>query len=84
MAYIEFDHVSKLYGTSEVPVRALNDVSFSVEKGEFCVLLGSSGAGKTTLLNLLGGMDAVTSGSILVDGAEVSALRRSTRPLPIS
>ena len=74
MAYIEFDHVSKLYGTSEVPVRALNDVSFSVEKGEFCVLLGSSGAGKTTLLNLLGGMDAVTSGSILVDGAEVSAL----------
>ncbi len=74
MAYIEFEHVSKLYGTHEVPVRALDDVSFSVEKGEFCVVLGSSGAGKTTLLNLLGGMDAVTSGSILVDGSEVSAL----------
>ena len=74
VAYIEFDHVSKLYGTSEVPVRALDDVSFSVQKGEFCVLLGSSGAGKTTLLNLLGGMDTVTSGSIFVDGSEVSAL----------
>ncbi|WP_442957244.1 ABC transporter ATP-binding protein [Porcincola intestinalis] len=74
MAYIEFKHVSKLYGTHEVPVRALDDVSFSVEKGEFCVVLGSSGAGKTTLLNLLGGMDAVTSGSIFVDGSEVSAL----------
>ncbi|HCI84730.1 MAG TPA: macrolide ABC transporter ATP-binding protein, partial [Lachnospiraceae bacterium] len=74
MAYIEFDHVSKLYGTSEVPVRALDDVSFSMQKGEFCVLLGSSGAGKTTLLNLLGGMDTVTSGSIFVDGSEVSAL----------
>ena len=74
VAYIEFDHVSKLYGTSEVPVRALDDVSFSMQKGEFCVLLGSSGAGKTTLLNLLGGMDTVTSGSIFVDGSEVSAL----------
>ena len=74
VAYIEFDHVSKLYGTREVPVRALDDVSFSVQKGEFCVLLGSSGAGKTTLLNLLGGMDTVTSGSIFVDGSEVSAL----------
>ena len=74
VAYIEFDHVSKLYGTSEVPVRALDDVSFSVQKGEFCVLLGSSGAGKTTLLNLLGGMDTITSGSIFVDGSEVSAL----------
>ena len=74
VAYIEFDHVSKLYGTSEVPVRALDDVSFSVQKGEFCVLLGSSGARKTTLLNLLGGMDTVTSGSIFVDGSEVSAL----------
>ena len=74
VAYIEFDHVSKLYGTSEVPVRALDDVSFSMQKGEFCVLLGSSGAGKTTLLNLLGGMDTITSGSIFVDGSEVSAL----------
>lgn len=74
MSYIEFRNVSKIYGSGEARVRALDGASFSVEKGEFCVLLGSSGAGKTTLLNLLGGMDTATSGEILFDGEAVTGL----------
>ena len=62
MAYIEFQDVKKVYGAGNAQVRALDGVSFQVEKGEFVVLLGSSGAGKTTLLNMLGGMDAVSEG----------------------
>ena len=72
MAYIEFDDVKKIYGTGEAQVRALDGVSFQVEKGEFVVLLGSSGAGKTTLLNMLGGMDTITEGKILFDGRDIS------------
>lgn len=58
----------------DVEIDALRDISFGVNKGEFCVLLGSSGAGKTTLLNMLGGMDTVTSGKIFLDGREITAL----------
>ena len=72
MAYIEFENVKKIYGTGEAQVRALDGVSFQVEKGEFVVLLGSSGAGKTTLLNMLGGMDTITEGKILFDGRDIS------------
>lgn len=75
MSYIEFRNVTKYYGTGQAQIRALDGVSFKVEKGEFCVLLGSSGAGKTTLLNLLGGMDSVTGGEIWFGGKEISALR---------
>lgn len=74
MSYIEFRNVSKVYGSGETEVRALDGVTFYVEKGEFCVLLGSSGAGKTTLLNLLGGMDNATDGEILFDGEEITGL----------
>ncbi len=72
MHLIAFQHVNKIYGQGDGVVRALDDVSFSVEEGEFCVLLGASGAGKTTLLNILGGMDSATSGTILFDGRNVS------------
>ncbi len=72
MHLITFQHVNKIYGQGDGVVRALDDVSFSVEEGEFCVLLGASGAGKTTLLNILGGMDSATSGTILFDGRNVS------------
>ena len=75
MAYIEFQNVQKIYGTGAAEVRALDGVSFEVEKGEFVVLLGSSGAGKTTLLNMLGGMDTITSGTILFDGRDISHLK---------
>lgn len=72
MAYIEFNHIVKAYGSGETSIRALDDASFSVEKGELAVILGSSGAGKTTALNILGGMDVPTSGQILVDGNDIT------------
>ena len=72
MSFIEFDKVSKIYKMGEVEIKALNEVSFSIEKGEFVVVLGSSGAGKTTILNILGGMDTPTSGTITVDGQIIS------------
>ncbi len=74
--YIEFENVKKIYGSGNAQVTALDDVCFNIDKGEFCVLLGSSGAGKTTLLNMLGGMDTITSGSIIFDGKDISSLSR--------
>ncbi len=76
MAFISLEHVVKEYQMGEVTIRAVEDISFAIEKGEFVVIVGPSGAGKTTVLNLLGGMDAATSGTILVDGAQVSAYNR--------
>ena len=72
MSFITLEHVVKQYQMGEVTITAVEDISFSLEKGEFVVIVGPSGAGKTTVLNLLGGMDSATSGAILVDGAEVS------------
>ena len=73
-AFIRFENVEKIYGSGEGAVRALHDASFTIGKGEICVIVGPSGAGKTTLLNILGGMDAPTEGTILLDGREISAL----------
>ncbi len=72
MSFIEFKNVSKVYQMGEVEIRALDDISFTIEKGEFVVVLGASGAGKTTILNILGGMDVATSGSVIVDGKDIS------------
>ncbi|MBR3295155.1 MAG: ABC transporter ATP-binding protein [Clostridia bacterium] len=72
MSYIEFKNVSKIYKMGEVEIRALDDISFGIEKSEFVVVLGNSGAGKTTILNLLGGMDKVSSGQIIVDGNDIA------------
>lgn len=72
MAYIEFDHVVKAYGSGATEVHALDDASFAVEKGELAVILGASGAGKTTALNILGGMDTATSGHVVVDGRDIT------------
>ena len=74
MGYITFEHVSKHYQTGDTVVKAVDDVSFTIEKGELCVVLGPSGAGKTTILNLLGGMDKASSGKITVGGKEVTGL----------
>ena len=75
MGYITFENVCKHYQTGDTVVKAVDNVSFHIEKGEFCVVLGPSGAGKTTILNLLGGMDKATSGKITVDGREITGLR---------
>ena len=72
--YIKFQNVTKSYGSGNAQINALSGVSFDIEQGEFCILLGSSGAGKTTLLNLLGGMDTITSGTIQFDGKDISSL----------
>ena len=72
MAYIEFKNVSKIYQMGEVEIRALDDISFSIDKGEFVVILGASGAGKTTILNILGGMDKVSSGSVIIDENDIA------------
>ncbi len=74
MSFIEFQNVKKIYKMGEVEIPALAGVDFSIEKGEFVVIAGASGAGKSTILNLLGGMDVSTSGTILVDGEEVSKM----------
>lgn len=75
MAFIEFNQVTKEY-FGEVNVKAVNQCSFSIEKGELVVILGQSGAGKTTILNMLGGMDCPTAGQIVVDGKHVETMTR--------
>lgn len=72
-AFVQFDHVKKVYRMGEVEVQALRDATFTVDQGELCVIVGPSGAGKTTLLNILGGMDTLTEGRILLGEEEISA-----------
>ena len=72
MAYIEFNNVCKQYITGEVVVDALKNTNFKIDKGELVVILGPSGAGKTTALNILGGMDNVTSGNVIVDNENIT------------
>lgn len=73
MSMLSLEHVTKEYHVGEVTIRAVEDVSFSIEEGEFVVVLGASGAGKTTVLNILGGMDQVSSGHIWVNGEDITA-----------
>ncbi len=74
MSYIEFQNVRKEYRMGEMTIEALKNATFNVEKGEICVIVGPSGAGKTTLLNILGGMDTLTSGKVVLDGVEISKM----------
>ena len=76
MGYIEFRNVTKIYQMGEVEIRALNGINFSIEKGEFVVVLGASGAGKTTILNILGGMDNATSGDVIIDDKNIARYDR--------
>ena len=76
MAFVEFQNVGKTYHMGEVEINALHDASFQVEKGELVVIVGPSGAGKTTLLNILGGMDTLSKGSVIIDGQDISSYSR--------
>ena len=71
--FVRFEHVKKTYQMGEVEIHALQDATFTVDRGELCVIVGPSGAGKTTLLNILGGMDTLTDGKILLEGEDISA-----------
>ncbi len=75
MAYIKFENVDKTYKMGEVKIEALKNTSFEIEKGELVCILGPSGAGKTTCLNILGGMDTLTNGKVIVDGVRIDKLK---------
>ncbi len=74
MEILRVEHLTKIYGGGETAVCALDDVSFTVEKGEFAAIIGPSGSGKSTLLHILGGVDSPTSGTVFVDNTEIGAL----------
>ena len=76
MAYIEFDRVVKEYPSGRTTIRALDEASFTADRGELTVIRGQSGAGKTTALNILGGMDTATSGRVVVGGRDITGLRK--------
>lgn len=75
MSYIEFKNVVKNYEMGEVTIHALNSTNFEIEKGELTVIVGPSGAGKTTALNILGGMDNITNGNVIIDGKDISKFK---------
>ena len=75
MEILRCEHLTKIYGAGETQVTALDDVSFSVEKGEFVSVIGPSGSGKSTLLHILGGVDKPTSGKVFIDGTDMHALK---------
>ena len=80
MSFVQFTDVCRYYTMGDNVIKAANGVNFTIEKGEFCVIVGPSGAGKTTVLNMLGGMDSVTSGKIIVDGVKVSDFKEKKLP----
>ena len=75
MAYIELKEVEKIYPMGEIKLKALDKASFEIEKGELVVILGQSGSGKSTCLNIIGGMDTVTSGSVIIEGKDITKFK---------
>ncbi len=77
MEIVRVENLTKIYSDHKLPIRALDDVSLSIEKGEFTAIAGPSGSGKTTLLNLIGGLDLATSGKVFINGQDLAALNKS-------
>ena len=77
MKILEVNHLSKTYGKGDTMVKALDDVSFTVEQGEFVAIIGPSGSGKSTLLHILGGVDTPTSGSVIIGDEDISKLNET-------
>ena len=75
MNLLEVKNISKTYGNGETAVKALKNVSFCVEKGEFLAIVGESGSGKSTLLNMIGALDAPTAGKVIIDGKDIMAMK---------
>ena len=71
---LELKHVTRIFGEGDTEVRALDDVSFTINRGEFVLIVGSSGSGKSTLLNMIGLLDKPTSGTVILDGQETTKL----------
>jgi ABC-type Fe3+/spermidine/putrescine transport system ATPase subunit len=82
MEILKVENLCKTYGAGGTQVRAVDDISFSVEKGEFVAIMGASGSGKSTLLHLIGGVDRPTSGTVRIDGQDLCAGRKPTCDLP--
>ena len=76
MSLIEFKNVSKIYRLGEIEIPALDGVDFTIDEGEFVVVLGASGAGKSTILNILGGMDSASGGEVIVAGDDITKYNR--------
>lgn len=81
MSFIEVKNLRKVYGKKDTEVVALNDISFSVEKGEFVAIVGTSGSGKSTLLHMLGGIDTLTSGQVIIGGEDVHSISEEARAI---
>lgn len=81
MTILSVEGLTKIYGSGDTAVRALDHVSFTVEKGEFVAIVGASGSGKSTLMNLIGGIDEPTSGRVVIDGQELYAMNESARAI---
>jgi putative ABC transport system ATP-binding protein len=77
MAVITTENLVKIYNSKHLPVRAVNNVSLEIQKGEFTAIVGPSGSGKTTLLNIIGGLDKPTEGKVFVDGEEITRMKES-------
>lgn len=81
MTILSVEGLTKIYGSGDTAVTALDHVSFTVEKGEFVAIVGASGSGKSTLMNLIGGIDELTSGRVVIDGQELYAMNESARAI---